>query len=72
MTRTYNYNLVIEDDGFVFDDEDNLIANANFTLRNGKYFAVVMLYRFNAHLVLSDTSLTNLKKLVLRSVFFSM
>lgn len=72
MTRTYNYNLVIEDDGFVFDDEDNLIANANFTLRNGKYFAVVTLYTFNAHLVLSDTSLTNLKKLVLRKVFFSM
>lgn len=72
MTRTYNYNLVIEDNGFVFDDEDSLIANANFTLRNGKYFAVVTLYTFNAHLVLSDTSLTNLKKLVLRKVFFAM
>jgi hypothetical protein len=72
MTRTYNYNLVIEDDGFVFDDEDNLIANTNFTLRNGKYLAVVTLYTSNAHLVLSDTSLTNLKKLVLRKVFFAM
>lgn len=71
MTRTYIYNLVIEDDGFVFDDEDNLIANTNFTLRNGKYFAVVTLHTFNAHLVLSDTSLTNLKKLVLRKVFFA-
>lgn len=72
MTRTYNYNLVIEDDGFVFDDEDNLIANANFTLRSGKYFAVVTLYTSNIQLVLSDTSLTNLKKLVLRKVFFAM
>lgn len=72
MTRTYNYNLVIEDDGFVFDDEDNLIANANFTLRNGKYFAVVTLYTSNEHFVLSDTSLTDLKKLVLRKVFFAM
>lgn len=72
MTRTYNYNLVIEDDGFVFDDEDNLIANANFTLRNGKYFAIVTLYTSNTQFVLSDTSLTNLKKLVLRKVFFAM
>lgn len=72
MTRTYNYNLVIEDNGFVFDDEDSLIANANFTLRNGKYLAVVTLYTSNIHLVLSATSLTNLKKLVLRKVFFAM
>ena len=44
MTRTYIYNLFIEDDGFIFDDENNLIANANFTLRNGKYFAVVIFF----------------------------
>ena len=72
MTRTYNYNLVIEDDGFVFNEMDDLIANANFTLKNGTYFAEVTLFANNYRFAVSDSSLTNLKKLVLRKVFFAM